>query len=248
MKKTRDSFRNHFSVAFLADLALWTLLCGGISWLFYQSWIAFFIGLPAFPFFLKYRRKEKERQEKARMKRQFIDGMTALYSSLSAGNPLEVSFRNARKDLEIYDQGHEIVRREFTFICAQLDKNIPLENSLTEMAGRCQDEDIRQLAEILILAKRSGGAISRMVRESMERIQRRMETSYEIEAMLGAKKSEFHIMCLIPAGIIVYMKLFSAEFMAVLYHNAAGAVFMTVCLAVYMAGIFWGRKLLDIRV
>ena len=207
-------------LSILMDLILWLALCGGVSWLFYQSWWAFLALVPAFPLFLKYRMKEAERMRRQQMKYQFIDGMAALYSSLSAGNSLEISFRNARKDLEIYGQGHAMIQQEFTRICQQMDKNIPLETSLADMAKRSGDEDIRQFAEILILAKRSGGGVIQMIRESMERIQRRIETNYEIDAMLSAKKSEFRMMCLIPAGIILYMKLFSTGFMAALYHNA----------------------------
>ena len=206
-------------LSILMDLILWLALCGGVSWLFYQSWWAFLALVPAFPLFLKYRMKS-----------------------------LEISFRNARKDLEIYGQGHAMIQQEFTRICQQMDKNIPLETSLADMAKRSGDEDIRQFAEILILAKRSGGGVIQMIRESMERIQRRIETNYEIDAMLSAKKSEFRMMCLIPAGIILYMKLFSTGFMAALYHNAGGVLFMSVCLAAYLAGIFWGRKILDIPV
>ena len=143
---------------------------------------------------------------------------------------------------------YAMIQQEFTRICQQMDKNIPLETSLADMAKRSGDEDIRQFAEILILAKRSGGGVIQMIRESMERIQRRIETNYEIDAMLSAKKSEFRMMCLIPAGIILYMKLFSTGFMAALYHNAGGVLFMSVCLAAYLAGIFWGRKILDIPV
>ena len=235
-------------LSILMDLILWLALCGGVSWLFYQSWWAFLALVPAFPLFLKYRMKEAERMRRQQMKYQFIDGMAALYSSLSAGNSLEISFRNARKDLEIYGQGHAMIQQEFTRICQQMDKNIPLETSLADMAKRSGDEDIRQFAEILILAKRSGGGVTQMIRESMERIQRRIETNYEIDAMLSAKKSEFRMMCLIPAGIILYMKLFSTGFMAALYHNAGGVLFMSVCLAAYLAGIFCGRKILDIPV
>ena len=146
-------------LSILMDLILWLALCGGVSWLFYQSWWAFLALVPAFPLFLKYRMKEAERMRRQQMKYQFIDGMAALYSSLSAGNSLEISFRNARKDLEIYGQGHAMIQQEFTRICQQMDKNIPLETSLADMAKRSGDEDIRQFAEILILAKRSGGGV-----------------------------------------------------------------------------------------
>ena len=41
--------------------------------------------------------------------------------------------------------------------------------------------------------------------------------------MLAARKLEFDIMCVIPFGIILYMKLTFGEFIGILYGNITGA-------------------------
>ena len=70
----------------------------------------------------------------------------------------------------------------------------------------------------------------------------------EIEATLAAKKSEQLIMSLMPAGIILYMRLTSPGFLDVLYGNPFGICAMTVCLGIY-AGAYWmGRRIVDIEV
>lgn len=86
--------------------------------------------------------------------------------------------------------------------------------------------------------------MAQMVRDSVEKIQRRIEMTYEIEGIIGAKRGEFIFMSLIPMGVILYMRVFSPEFMSVLYGNTVGAILMTACLAVYFAAIILGIKIL----
>ena len=86
-----------------------------------------------------------------------------------------------------------------------------------------------------------------LVRDSVEKIQQRIETTYEIEGLIGAKRNEFLFMCMIPAGIIVYMRLFSPEFMSVLYGNPVGAALMTLCLFVYIGPFCMGLKILQLN-
>lgn len=226
----------------------WAAISYIMNWLFYDMWTTFFLFILLFPLFYKYRYRNEIKKRQYELKYEFIDGMVSVYSSLASGNSIENSFRNALADLQAFGGRHQLIQNEFEILCRSLDKNIPFDRGLNEMAKRCGDDDIQQFAEVMILARHSGGNVIQMIRDSIERIQRRMETGFEIEAMISAKKSEFYMMCLIPGGIILYMKIFSAEFMSVLYHNTAGIVFMSACLLIYVLCLAFGKKLLDINV
>ena len=54
-------------------------------------------------------------------------------------------------------------------------------------------------------------------------------------------------MCVIPAGVILYMRVFSSEFMEVLYGNLTGFLLMSVCLAIYGAAFALGLKILRLE-
>ena len=75
-----------------------------------------------------------------------------------------------------------------------------------------------------------------------------MDVKQEIETMIAAKKMEFRIMTMIPIGIIVYMKLSFPEFMEVLYDNAGGMLIMSLCLGIYTAAWYMGKRMLEIEV
>ena len=76
----------------------------------------------------------------------------------------------------------------------------------------------------------------------------KIDVKKEIEATLAAKKSEQMIMSLMPAGIILYLQLASPGFLDILYGNPFGICAMTVCLAVYGAAYWMGKRIVEIEV
>ena len=153
------------------------------------------------------------------MRLEFKDVMISIYSSLSAGATVEQSLRRVWEDMERSLKPESRMLLELELVCRKMERNIPTAQCLEEMAERCRDAEIENFTQILILGKKQGGKLAMLVRDSVEKIQQRIETTYEIEGLIGAKRNEFLFMCMIPAGIIVYMRLFSPEFMSVLYGN-----------------------------
>ena len=62
------------------------------------------------------------------------------------------------------------------------------------------------------------------------------------------KEAEQMIMSLMPAGIILYLKLTSPGFLSVLYGNLFGMCAMTLCLGIYVLSYWLGRRIVDIEV
>ena len=76
----------------------------------------------------------------------------------------------------------------------------------------------------------------------------KMEVEREIQTMLAAKSLEFQVMCMIPLGMVLYMRFTFPEFLSVLYGSAAGVMLMSVCLIIYIAAYYIGRKMVHIEV
>ena len=55
-------------------------------------------------------------------------------------------------------------------------------------------------------------------------------------------------MCVVPLGMMLYMRFSFFEFLSVLYGNTLGVLVMTVCLAVYIAAYRIGKKIIQIEV
>lgn len=231
----------------LKCLMVWMTLCVGIGWIFYDSFWGILVGLPLYLPFYKLAYKYKYAQEKRKLRIEFKDAMLSIYSSLSAGATLEEGIRRALKELEDHSKDDSRMVLEFTLLCQKMERNLPLGQCLEEMALRCENQDMINFAQILAMGKKQGGNMAQMVRDSVEKIQSRIEMTYEIEGIIGAKRGEFFFMALIPIGVILYMRVFSPDFMDVLYGNLAGALLMTLCLVVYVGAILLGAVILKVE-
>lgn len=230
------------------NLLLYLLVAGGIAWLFYRSFAAFGVGLLFAGRFFRMRQEECCRRRKRKLEGQFLNAVRVVVSSLRAGYSVENAFSDASEELgKIYEE-EEMIVQEFRFISGQLQMNRNLEELLNDLADRSDAEDIRSFAEVFSAAKRTGGNLIAIMEHTVWSISQKEETRREIETALSAKKLEQNIMSLVPAGILFYVQLVSPGFLDGMYHNAAGILIMSLCLAVYAAAYFWGRKIVEIEV
>ena len=114
------------------------------------------------------------------------------------------------------------------------------------MAKRTHVQDIKDFAEVFRIAKRSGGDLPGILRNTADLISDRIEVSREINTQIASKKMEQKIMDLVPFGIILYIDTTSPGFFDPLYHSVFGVAVMSVMLLVYLAAYLLAEKILDI--
>ncbi len=214
------------------------------GWLCFRCWP---VCLPALPIFLKAERQAAG--EKCRLKRQreFVSAVTILYSSSAAGMPLETAFRDAATEMRRLPAQYSLILPEFEQICRRLDRNVPLHTALAEFDAHMADEDVHHFVEVLGIATSTGGSLSEVIRNYSEITAARYAVSAEIETMLAGRRGEMKVMLVVPAAILLYMNLTSAEYMSVLYTTLSGRLVMAAALALYTGGLLVGRKILAIR-
>lgn len=229
-------------------MAFYLLLDGCISYLFFYSWIAFVILLPGAAVFLGERRKSLQKKRAGEMKTQFLDGIQMIAASLQAGYSAENALKESLKELrKVYDEDAFIIR-EFLLMDAQIGMSRTMEELFLDFGRRCAIEDIQSFAEVFLTARRSGGDLLAVIRNTVSCIRQKQETMQEIETCLAGKAMEQNIMSMIPILILAYIKLTSPEFLSALYGNITGTAVMTVCFLVYAFAYFWGRRIVRIEV
>lgn len=239
----RLSVREWLQVVFVGSAALFV-----IGWLFYRSlWAGVFF----LPLLLVLGRSEESRRQEKRtqlLSRQFQDGMQAVAAALSAGYSVENAFGQAERELARIHGKHGLLTREFALLRRRLSLSWTAEEALQDLAERSGIEDIRELAQVFNIAKRSGGSLPEILRQTVYTLAEKERLQEDIRTMITSKRLEFYLMCLMPPAMLAYVGLGSREFLAPLYEGLRGRVLMTGCLLVYLLAIWLGRRILRVEV
>lgn len=227
---------------------LYSALDACISYLFFFSWTAFLLLLPGAVLFFRERREALQKRRAVEMKRQFMDGMQLLTVSLQAGYSVENSVREAVKELRRVYEPEAFIVREFQIMEAQLTVNRNMEELFMDFGERSAVDDIQSFAEVFLTAKRSGGDLIAVIRNTVFCIRQKQETLHEIETSLAGKVMEQNVMSMIPLFILAYVKFTSPDFLGVMYGNLTGVTIMVLCFLVYVLAYFWGRNIVQIEV
>ena len=224
------------------------VLLGALSWLFYESAAAFVLLFPAGVWYFLRWERERIRKKEREFTEQFREAILSVSASMRVGYSVENAIREAKKDLSLLYREDSAIQREFTQMVRQIYLQVPTEQILEEWAERVGQEDVRNFVNVFVMARRSGGNMIGIIKSTTDQIRDKLEVRAEIETMLAARKYEFHVMSVIPFGMIAYMKLSFPEFMGILYGNLLGMGVMSVCLSVYFAAYMLGERLVNIEV
>ena len=215
--------------------------------LFYRKWWMFPVLLVPAAFYVRYDIKAAREERRMRLRNDFREALTSVAVSLRAGYSVENAIPEAARELAS-SAGQSDCAREFAYMAAQMRLSVPPEKLLSGFARRSHVPEIEDFAAVFEAARRSGGNLAAIMRDTASKIAARIDTEREIETSLAAKRYEQRIMSLMPAGIILYVSLTSPGYFDVLYSTAFGMLVMTACLTVYALGVCWGARVADVRV
>lgn len=203
------------------------------AWLFFDFATVSVLLILYVPVVVVRRWREYKRQQKWKLNLAFKDALVCLENSLAVGYSPENSVKESVKNLEqLHGREHEICR-EFRRMVKQTELGVSLEDAFLEFGNRSGVSDIKQLADIFSIVKRTGGNLGQVFRQTGSILQEKIELKRELHTTIASKRMEFKIMLLVPYGILGYLKLCAPAMSAGLYHNTFGILFMWCVLAVY---------------
>lgn len=218
------------------------------AYTFYDSWIAVLVLSPYLFLYVKENKKILIKQKKDRLGMQFKDAMLAVSFSLNVGYSMENAFREAISELILlYGKQGEIVLA-FQNIVRRVARNENIEDVLSDFAKESEVEDIVYFAEVFRYAKRSGGDLVSIIKNTAALIREKQEVRNEIQTIISGKKMEQSVMSVMPFGIVLYLRITSPEFIEPLYGNLAGITVMTICLGLYAAADYLAKRIVQIDV
>ena len=204
------------------------------AWLFFDFAPVSFLLLGYLPYEVIKRWRAEKETGRWQLTLAFKDMLLYLQNGLAAGCSPEVSLKEAVRGLEhLYGERHVIIS-ECRLMVSRMANGYSMEQTFEEFGERSGVDEIRQFAEVFTVAKRTGGEIGTIIRQTGSVLQDKLELKRELHTAIAAKEMEFRIMCLVPHGILLYLKLCAPSMSAPLYHNTFGMVFMIVIFACWL--------------
>lgn len=219
-----------------------------IAYLFYDSPVL----CVAFPIVLVYfarsARCEGIERQKKKLTEEFMNALKILSANLLAGYSVENAWKEAENEMRMMYGEDSLMLSELVEMNRQIRMNQPFETVLGSFAVRTGVEDIENFADIFSFAKRSGGKFVDIIESTTYRMWSKYDTSRQIDVAVSAKRLEQRLMNYIPVVLLAFLKIASADYMSALYGNMIGVIFMTVCLAAYIAAIKLAGRFLSIEI
>lgn len=219
-----------------------------VSYLFYGTYLCAILLSPYLIYFLKSWEKRQIKKKKQAFQMQFKEAMQSLATALNVGYSVENAMKEVLKDLQVIYKKEELIVREFRYMVRQLEVNFTMEKVLREFSERTKEEDVQTFVTVFVMAKRSGGDMLAIIRNTVKQMSEKADVRREIETIITEKKLEFRVMSAIPFAMICYMKFSFSEFMGMLYGNPVGVVIMTICFFGYITAYEIGKRIVEIEV
>ena len=230
---------------YLAEAVLLTAL---ISWLFYHSVYGMVLLLPFAPIFIRNKKQELKEKRKERLRYEFKECLQSVSGALHAGYSMENAWKDAEGDMLRFLGAEADMSKELLRMNRRIALNMTLEELLHDFAARSGVEDVVSFTEVFSFAKRGGGDLNGIIKNTYLRIADKVELEREIETAMAAKKTEHKIMSLMPILILLYIGMTSPDFLSALYGNLLGVAVMTVCLLGYGFSVLLGKRIVRIEI
>lgn len=206
---------------------------GLIAWLFYQSLFGIICAPFCFAFMLISERRRAIRRATEEEQQLFAEYLGFLKEALWVGYSLEQAVGEAKKGmLTMY-------KATTPFLCAvtkmqrKMQLGQPVEAAFSQWAEDALCEDIREFAEVLYIAKRTGGVVQQVIADTERVIREKQETLHYIQSVLHSREYETKVMKSMPFAMLTYLLMFMPDFLEPLYHNLMGICIMSVVLVAY---------------
>lgn len=219
-----------------------------ICWLCYHSLYSLPVAIAVMFFYLKNKKKSLIEHRRKQLLHHFKDFIGALHTSLNAGYSVENGMAEAMEDIRRLYGENDVMTQEIKRMLIGLRVGESVEDMFYDLGSRSGLDDIKLFSELLSTGKRHGGRLGKILGDIKHIICGKIETEQEIDKQIAAKKYEQKVMSLMPACVIVYLRLTFSGFIEQLYGNIAGVIIMTTCLAVYVFAYQMGKRIVSIEV
>lgn len=223
------------------------ILAAAFTFLFYKNiWLSLAGGMVGILFEDEYINYVMDKRNK-KMLIQFKDLLYSISSSMATGRYMFEALKEGETYLKmIYGEDAILVKELKKVNSAIYDNHSDEEKVLIDFAVRSQIEDIKDFVDVYLTTRATGGDIQKVIASASLVIIDKMQIQREVETMMAQKQLEARIVALIPIFIILFLNIFSPDYLMPMYTTVAGRIIMTLALIGFNISFKWIIKLTEV--
>lgn len=215
-----------------------------LVWLFFRSIYMMLLCVPIAAAFVRLRAAQNVEEKRRLLQEELKDYLRGITSALRSGYALENAMRQAGQELMTIHGAGAMMVQEAGEMTRRLQLHETPELLWKDFAARSGLPEAGQLAKIIATAKRQGGDYLPVLQAMTDTMQLRLTIHEEVETMITGKKMEYRVMCVLPAGILLYLNFTAPDMMSSLYTTLPGRLIMGAGCALYVGAYLWGNRML----
>ncbi len=185
--------------------------------------------------------RNKARKVRDDFGEQLPENLDVLASALRAGHSLAGAMG------VVADEAPQPSKREFARVVTDEQLGIPLDEALEVCAKRMQSSDMDQLAVLALVQREAGGNTAEVLDQVTSNIRARMDVRRLVRVLTTQGKFSSWVVAGVPVGVMLFLLLFSPDFLSPLFHNLIGQVFAIGAVVMMILGFLIIRKIVRIE-
>ncbi|KRE57178.1 VWA domain-containing protein [Phycicoccus sp. Soil748] len=215
-----------------------TLIRGGLIMTLVAALIGVVLGLLAPAFVLRFLAKRRAKK----FDHQLPDVLTLVASSLSTGFSLPQALDAVAKDAA------DPAAKEFARALAETRIGADIADALERMADRMDSGNMRWTAMAIRIQREVGGNLAETMRTTAKTLREREELGRHVRALSAEGRLSAYILIGLPIGIFFYTMQTNRAYVELLWTRPLGLMMMAAGLVSLGIGVFWMRKVVDVKV
>jgi tight adherence protein B len=184
----------------------------------------------------------KASRRQAKFDEQLPSILQLLSGALQAGHSLQQAV-----DTVVHEAG-EPIAGEFQRVLTEARLGRPLEEAFEAMAKRTHSVDFEWTVMAIRLQRQVGGNLAEVLATVSQTIRERYSLKRQVRALSAEGRLSSLILSLLPILIFLALLAFNPVFLAPLYTTAIGLAMLGGAVVLMLIGVFWLKKITEIKV
>jgi tight adherence protein B len=199
------------------------------------------VGLVAGAFAPHMWERRRERTRAAQLEDQLAEAVSSLGAGLRAGLSLTraIAFSAGEAD--------EPLGTSLATVSDRADLGMPLERALSAWAAESGSADVRLLAGVLDLHRRTGGELPTVLDGVAATLRGRRAAAREVRALTAQARLSGAILGFLPIGFFLFLSVTSRNDINAAFHSSVGIAAVAVGLTMQGCAFLWIRSLLRVQ-